>query len=366
MTESSSFPLELLEQSSAVKLQYFKNITVPHQHLQSALNQLLLNLQEPADISIFFIVGPTGVGKTTLRLRAEKMLLEEYLPDLLTHPGQVAIAGMEVVAPESGKFSHRDYYIRALEAVGEVLVAYKSSYGLDYSPDPIHTSKQSAALRRSLENVLRYRQVNTLMIDEAQHLLMTAGAHQMLQQMNWIKSIANVTNTTHALFGTYELLNCCRLSGQLSRRSDDIHLPRYRGQIQADVTEFVKVLQSLQRHIPLAQEPTLDQWYEYLLDYSIGCVGILKTWLIRAFRNALVEEAKTLTMKHLQQSEYSAARRQQLLEEAEAGERRLHNDGPSIIGSHALPEDKSPPVRKSRVGKRNPKRDPVGASPDVY
>lgn len=56
---------------------------------------------------------------------------------------------------------------------------------------------------------------------------MMAGGHQMLQQMNWIKSIANITNTTHVLFGTYELLNCCSLSGQLSRRSEDIHLPRY-------------------------------------------------------------------------------------------------------------------------------------------
>ncbi|MCW5318120.1 hypothetical protein GTQ43_31530 [Nostoc sp. KVJ3] len=45
--------------------------------------------------------------------------------------------------------------------------------------------------------------------------------------MNWIKSIANTTGTVHILFGTYDLLNCCRLSGQVSRRSEDIHLPRY-------------------------------------------------------------------------------------------------------------------------------------------
>lgn len=366
MTESSGFPLELLEQSPTAKLQYFKNITVPHYHLQFALNQLLLNLQEPADISVFFIVGPTGVGKTTLRLRAEKVLLEECLPDLLNNPGQIALAGMEVVAAEHSKFSHRDYYIRALEAIGEVLADYKSSYGIDELPDPIHTSKSSAALRRSLENVLRYRQIKTFMIDEAHHLLMTAGAHQMLQQMNWIKSIANITNTTHALFGTYELLNCCRLSGQLSRRSDDIHLPRYQGEIPADVTEFVKVIQTFQHHLPLAQESALDQWYEYLLEYSIGCVGILKTWLLRALRNALIEDAKTLTRKHLQQSEYSAARRQQLREEAEAGERRLQEDRSSVMGSHDPPPGKIPLVRKGRVGKRNPKRDPVGVNFDAH
>jgi AAA domain len=362
MTEVSSFPLELLAQSPIAKLQYFKEITVPHQHLKSALDYLLLNLQEPADISIFFIVGPTGVGKTTLRLRAEKLLLEKYLPDLLINPGQIAIAGMEAVAAEQSKFSHRDYYIRALEAIGEVLASYKTSYGIHDPSDPIHPSRSSAALRRSLEKVLQYRQVKIFMVDEAHHLLMTAGAHQMLQQMSWIKSIANITNTTHALFGTYELLNCSRLSGQLSRRSEDIHLPRYRADIQEDVTEFRKVIQTFQQHLPLSKEPALNQWHEYLLDYSIGCVGILKTWLFRALRDALLEDAKTLTMKHLRQSEYSAARRQQLCEEADAGERRLQESKSSVAAFTVSPADKKQSVRKGRVGKRNPKRDPVGVS----
>lgn len=64
MTKQPSFPLELLGKSPAEKLRYFKGITVPHQRLQLALDQLLLNLREPADISVFFVFGPTGVGKT--------------------------------------------------------------------------------------------------------------------------------------------------------------------------------------------------------------------------------------------------------------------------------------------------------------
>lgn len=49
--------------------------------------------------------------------------------------------------------------------------------------------------------------LNTMTNPGQTHLLMMAGGHQMLQQMNWIKSIANLTNTVHILFGTYELLN---------------------------------------------------------------------------------------------------------------------------------------------------------------
>ena len=368
MTNHPPFPPELLSKSPTEKLKYFKGITVPHRHLQSALDLLLLNLREPADICVFFVFGPTGVGKTTLRLRAEKLLIEECLPELLANPGQIAIAGVEAIPVEQGKFSHIDYYIRALEAIGEILVTYKSCYGIDHTLDPVHRSKSSVALRRSFEAVLRHRQTKAFMVDEAQHLLMMAGGHQMLQQMNWIKSIANVTNTTHALFGTYELLNCCSLSGQLSRRSEDIHLPRYLGEIQADVVEFIRVIQTFQHHLPLSRESALEQRYEYLLDHSIGCVGILKTWLTKALRNALAEESKTLTLKHLEQSEYSPARRKQLREEAEAGERRLRNEAfhakPSKvdIADNQLNNDTKPQTQQGRVGRRHPKRDPVGAN----
>ncbi len=360
MTQSLRFPQALLDQSAAARLHYFKNITVPHRHLQAALDQLLLNLREPADISIFFIVGPSGVGKTTLRLRAEKILLTESLPELRANPAHIPVAGMEVAASEQGKFSHRDYYMRVLDAVDEVLVAYKSNYGLHYSPDAIHPQRSLAALRRSLEHVLRHRQVKTLMVDEAHHLVMMAGARQMLQQMNWIKSMANITQTTHALFGTYELLNCCRLSGQLSRRSEDIHLPRYQKHSQADVTEFIRVLQTFQRHLPLATEPTLDQWCEYLLEYSVGCIGILKTWLIRALRTTLTENASTITMKHLQQHQLSVARFHQLQEEAESGEQHLINDRTDTGQLSASQPSQKPSTPKRQVGKRNPKRDLVG------
>ena len=364
MSEHSSFPKEVLEQSSFAKLSYFQKITVPHRHLKTALDQLLRNIQVPTDISLFFIVGPTGVGKTTLRLRAEKLLLEQALPELIKNPGFIATAGMEALPATQGKFSHRDYYIRALESVGEVLINYKSSYGIETGLDEIHTTKRTAALRRSLENVFHHRQIQTFMIDEAHHLLMMAGAHQMLQQMNWIKSIANITKTIHVLFGTYELLNCSRLSGQLSRRSLDIHLPRYQCDVQSDVIEFIKVIQTFQRHLPLRQEPSLDKHYEYLMDYSIGCIGILNTWLSRALRDAVLDDAKTITLKNLQRNQYSASRRQQLKEEVEVGERRLDDLGYSDCHHNDPPSSKVHSSQtKGRVGERKPKRDPVGTHP---
>lgn len=219
-------------------------------------------------------------------------------------------------------------------------------------------------MRRYIEKELRHRKVTALMIDEAQHLLMIAGGQQMLHQMNWIKSIANITGTIHVLIGTYDLLNCCTLSGQISRRSYDIHLSRYLPESHEDVAEFIRVIQTFQQHLPLEQEPTLVQQYEYLLDYSIGCVGLLKTWLIKALRTALFEGSQTLTLQHLRQSEYSLARRKQIQAEAELGEKRFKDAAESgsrkRTNSSNVVQSSEGSRATRRVGQRQPKRDEVG------
>jgi hypothetical protein len=59
------------------------------------------------------------------------------------------------------------------------------------------------------------------------------------------------------LFGTYELLNCSTLNGQVGRRSEDIHLTPYQLDEAEDVTEFIRVIRTLEKHLPLEEEPYL-------------------------------------------------------------------------------------------------------------
>lgn len=194
---------------------------------------------------------------------------------------------------------------------------------------------------------------------------MISGGHQMLQQMNWIKSIANLTGTVHILFGTYELLNCPTLNGQVGRRSEDIHLPPYDANKSEDVAEFIRVISTFQRHLPLHKEPDLEKHYEYLLEGSVGCVGILKNWLTRALRVALAESAPTLTTSHLKQGAFSASRINKIRSEAQQGERRLLQENSlsfqlesDDVSNHQSVNNSS--TKRGRVGQRNPKRDAVG------
>jgi hypothetical protein len=90
-----------------------------HRAVREALNQ-------PAGASLILVYGPTGVGKTTLRLRREQQLIAEALPDLEQDHARVPVLSVEAAAPESGQFNWKDYYKRALVAWDEPLLAQRS------------------------------------------------------------------------------------------------------------------------------------------------------------------------------------------------------------------------------------------------
>lgn len=182
-------------------------------------------------------------------------------------------------------------------------------------------------------------------------------------------SIANLTGTVHILFGTYELLSCPTLNGQMGRRSEDIHLSPYQADDPEDVVEFIRVIRTFQRHLPLGQEPNLERHCEYLFSGSVGCVGLLKNWLTRSLRVALAEEARTLNTKHLKQGAFSASRLNKIKEETEQGLRRFREES-SLANQQYLTEYSTQmpaltyPPEKGRVGQRKPKRDAVGVNSD--
>lgn len=163
------------------------------------------------------------------------------------------------------------------------------------------------------------------------------------------------------------MLNCPTLNGQIGRRSEDIHVTPYQADVPEDIAEFIRIIKTFQRYIPLVQEPNLEQHYEYLFSGSIGCVGLLKNWLTRSLRVALSEEARTLNTKHLKQGAFSTCRLNKIKEEADQGLRRFQNESSFATQQYLteyniqMPALASAP-KKGRVGQRKPKRDAVGVN----
>jgi len=227
----------------------------------------------------------------------------------------------------------------------------------------------------AVEQALRYRRPRAVLVDEAQHLFALASGRRLEDQLNVLKSLANRSNTIHVLCGTYELLRIRNLSGQLSRRSIDIHFPRYDAAKSSDRRTFGKILQTFGEQMPLPEQPDLMTHWEYLYERSIGCVGILKDWLVRALCMAVRQSAPTLTLKHLERHALSVSQCDRLIEEASRGESQYREDAdararlllrlglPGRSCSEAASATATGAMdrpRQQRPGERCPKRDVVG------
>ncbi len=364
MTSSTAFPAELLAQSSDARLAYFRDKVVAHPLLKEIHQQLLQAIQEPCGTYLIFVFGPTGVGKTTLRHRLEQQLWEVEQPIMKQNPGHIPVIGLEVAVADADSFRWRDYYKRALIALDEPMINQKTL------PDHVQKKetgryKATAELRWALEQALQYRKPTAILVDEAQHFNRIAGGRRLLDQMDTIKSLANLSGTVHVLLGTYELLKLAHLSAQLDRRSYEIHFPRYRIDISEEMLAFKRTLLTFQRHLPLRGEPDFVSQAEYFYERSVGCVGVLKDWLTRSLSAVLKDGKETLTKTEL---EYYALPTQKLLrmareiregEEALVLNSRTQAELQTLLGMSDTPiqQQKSSPSRE--VGKRKPIRDPI-------
>jgi len=360
------------------RLEHFRNFTMAHPRLIQARDELLDAIDGAAPGSLVFMLGPTGVGKTTLRMKVEGQLVHQMAPAMAADPGRLPFVSVEVVPPDTGRFRWRDYYRRVLAAMNEPLIGFKTFHGAGGVPIPNAPPSVlgNAELGFAVEQALRYRRPPVVFVDEAQHLARIASGRRLCDQLDVIKSIANRTETVHVLLGTYELLAFRNLSAQLSRRSMDLHFERYRADSSEDRQIFRSVLLSFQKQLPfVTAETDLIGVWDFLYERSVGCVGILKEWLVRACVRAIKHGAAALSLEHLESTALSTSQCEKILAESREGETLLNGHAEArqrlrtLLGLEPQSRERNepgadgaPPSQKRKRGrppKRAPRRDPL-------
>jgi hypothetical protein len=337
--DKDRFPADLLSKSSIERKLYFDKKRVAHPLLVKAHDELISGIYDSGGAQLIFVFGPPGVGKTTLIEGVQKQLRRDARERLEENPGLMVSAVLEAKSPEGGTYEWKDDYTRALLILHEPLLSHKidyRQYGIRHDSNGkllISPTVTTAALRRSLEATLIHRQLLVFFRDEAQHITKVASGRRLLDHLDTIKSLASTTRTLHALVGNYELLKLPDLSGQLSRRSIDVHLPRYRYDNKRDRESFQGILGDFQRHLPLQNEPNLVGHLEYIYLHCLGCVGPLKMWLRRALAVALKDHESRPFGSYMEATVLPRRKLQRMAKELEWGEaalKRLDGDESTI------------------------------------
>lgn len=305
-----------------------KTLRINHPRIRELNNELQSLIYPGSQSSILLVVGPTGVGKSTLCTYLVESELKEHHVQMERDAN--VLPAVYIQAPVSGEseFSWRLFYERILEQLeGNSLGLKTHAFGINPATEMVVRPKRQgkstlAGLRTAVERALRQRGTRFLVIDEAAHIIRQTRRSNLHVQLDTLKSLANECGTQIVLVGSYDLYNLVSLSGQLARRTHVIHFERYRQDRPEDIRAFSTCLRQFEMQLPhLWKKDELVQHAPALMENTLGCIGTLNSVLTRAAR--LAEASGSWSIDALQRALLTQAQVQQILQEITEGENAI-------------------------------------------
>lgn len=331
------------------------DLVIDHREYTRALEEAYAHLALAGSDTVVMVVGPTRVGKSRIRRVVAERLSPQDSGTVSRYRHTICV---ESANAQGGLFSMKHFTLRALAEVSHPIYGHTEDMP-DQLPQSLRLNRSETYLRLALEKAMIYRQTKWLLVDEAHHLLRVSSRSRAADILDSLKCLGNTTGAAIGMFGGYELLDAGLASAHLNGRMRIVHFPRY-GRTPRDTHEFDRVVDLLNRLVPLTKGFSLMRYRDALYEGTAGCIGLLIDWVKAALAQAAADaEFKGLSKRHFVQSKYEN-QLDEVLADIELGEKLLKRINFPKDPKMAIASEASRPKRKGKKPfKRNPKRDPV-------
>jgi GTPase SAR1 family protein len=358
-----------MNEESLCKLE--NELVIHHPIFEDVVDDVLRVVQYGRKDSIISVLGPTGVGKTTLIRHLLSYLVERqksgWRKDMMPP--------LAVEAPEGKKeFPWAVFLSNILIALGEVQTSNKIDVNEIIKSrqagekTPSRRSPSIANLEGMLKTRIRSLRPVCIFIDEAQNIVAGFSDSEIKSNMNRLKYWANQLETKIITFGTHEAKPLLAINEQLGRRVKPIYFPRY--QWDSNETEyFSQFYKALIIELDIAIDIKVRDDFTYIYNHSLGCPGILSGWLHDAIGHCISKNLKSISRRTLEKTRMpydSLLQAEKSIKEFEEYYRSsLAEFDPALVvldegSAQDLTLHKNPKTTGHKPGKKNPLRYPVG------
>ncbi len=285
----------------------FGSTIIMHPRLIDVVREIKMLSRKLADAcdsqTLIVICGPVGVGKTTVLHMEERAVINASSAEMAEDPAYLPVVKICVGKVAEGWSTWKHFWGDFLGKYCDAMIGNKSLPETKTKGSRNFSMPETIeALRQAVKNQVQLRRTKRVFIDEVQHLLNRGQLSSEEDNLDALKRLATKSRVIVVAAGPYELKTLVSSEEQLIHWVRFIHFRAY-GASEQDHKDFYATVWHMEALLPIPFAK--DVKIETLFEGSLGCIGLLKNWLVAAVQRASSRSGNEVTQDDILHTMFS-------------------------------------------------------------